>query len=83
MRVAVSAAKARLTELARRAEGGDDITPTRRVEVVARIIPVVRAPAQAARFATIDHAVAMSKATPGPSAAQSQNFLYSEDGPPV
>jgi prevent-host-death family protein len=83
MRVAVSEAKARLTDLLRRAEAGEDITLTRRGEDVARIVPVVRAPTQAARFAAIDRAVAMARATPGPSAARSQDFLYDDDGLPV
>ena len=83
MRVAVSEAKARLTDLLRRAEAGEDVMLTRRGEDVARIVPVVRVATQATRRAAIDRAVAMAKPTPGPSAARSQDFLYDEDGLPA
>jgi prevent-host-death family protein len=83
MRVSVSEAKARLCELVRRAEMGEEVTLTRRGLDVARIVPVVRLATQATWRAAIDRAVAMAKATPGPSAARSQDFLYDEDGLPV
>jgi prevent-host-death family protein len=83
MRVAVSEAKARLTDLLRRAEAGEDVMLTRRGEDVARIVPVARVARKAERLAAIDRAVAMAKPTPGPSAARSQDFLYDEDGLPA
>ncbi|HEY0342566.1 MAG TPA: type II toxin-antitoxin system prevent-host-death family antitoxin [Steroidobacteraceae bacterium] len=83
MRVAVSAAKAQLTDLLRRAEAGEDVTLTRRGEDVARIVPVARAATPAARLAAIDRAVAMASPAPGPTAARSQDFLYGDDGLPA
>jgi prevent-host-death family protein len=81
--VAVSVAKAQLTDLLRRAEAGEDVTLTRRGEDVARIVPVARTATPAARLAAIDRAVAMANSAPGPSAARSQDFLYNEDGLPA
>ncbi len=84
MKVSVSDAKGQLTELVRRAESGEEVLLTRHGQVVARIAPA-RAPvtpeSKRLLFERIRREGA-AKATPGPSAARSQDFLYDEDGLP-
>jgi prevent-host-death family protein len=84
MRVAVTDAKAQLTELIRRAEGGEEIVLTRHGHAVARLVPV-RAPTAPNLRRKVLEAIRKSgaaKARHGPSAARSQDFLYGEDGLP-
>ena len=84
MRVAVTAAKAQLTELIHRAEAGDEVILTRRGQAVARLL-AVRAPADPKARRKLLEAVrssAASKARAGESAARSQDFLYDPDGLP-
>jgi prevent-host-death family protein len=83
MRITVTAAKAQLTDLVRRAEAGEDITLTRHGQDVARITRVVSDATRAARRAAIDRARAMAKPTPGPDAAHSADFLYDDEGLPA
>jgi prevent-host-death family protein len=83
MRIALTEAKAQLTELVRRAEAGEDITLTRHGQDVARISPVANETVRAARHAAIDRARAMAKPTPGPDAAHSADFLYDDKGMPA
>jgi prevent-host-death family protein len=78
MRISVSKAKDRLTELIRRAEAGEVVVLTQHGRFAARLIPV-RMPANAdSRRAIIKAArgAAAAKATDGPDAARSQDFLY-------
>jgi prevent-host-death family protein len=85
MRVSVSAAKGQLTELVRLAEGGDEVVLTRHGQAVVRLVPVVKAmPTAEERRRVLEEirAAGRAKATPGPSAARSQDFLYDEDGLP-
>jgi prevent-host-death family protein len=84
MDVAVSEAKAQLTELVRRAEAGEEIVLTRHGKPVVRLAPVAAASTPEARRAIIDRARALgrSRALPGPCAARSQDFLYDDDGLP-
>jgi prevent-host-death family protein len=84
MQISVTDAKAQLTELVRRAEAGDEIVLTRHGHPAVRLVPVKKALDRQARTALIDEirASAAGKATPGPSAARSQDFLYDEDGLP-
>ena len=87
MRVSVIEAEGQLSELVRRAEAGDEIVLTREGQAAVRLVPVqetVKPPVdQAARRAALEAAMAgASKATPGPSAARSQDFLYDDDGLP-
>jgi prevent-host-death family protein len=85
MEVAVSDAKALLTELVRRAEGGEDIVLTRHGVPVVRFVPVVRRPGRAERREAlrVARAAGRADATAGPGAARSQDFLYDDDGLPV
>jgi prevent-host-death family protein len=84
MKVTISAAKGRLTELVRLAEAGDDVVLTRRGQPIVRLTPLVTLPDAASRRALMEkiRAVAVAKAKPGPRAARSQDFLYGDDGLP-
>lgn len=84
MRVSVSEAKGQLTELVRRAEAGDEIVLTRHGQPAVRLVPVRSMPEPMARHQLLDslRRKASAKATPGLSAARSQDELYGEDGLP-
>ena len=84
MRVSVSEAKGQLTELVRRAEAGDEVVLTRHGQAAVRLVPVRTLPDPAARRALLEalRVKASAKATPGPSAARSQDELYGDDGLP-
>ena len=84
MRVSVSDAKGRLTELVRRAEAGDEVVLTRRGQAAVSLVPV-RAPAGTEARRKLLEAVrtaGAAKAGAGASAARSQDFLYDADGLP-
>jgi prevent-host-death family protein len=84
MEVSVSNAKAQLTELVRRAEGGEEVVLTRHGRAAVRLMPV-RAPVdRLARRRLLDEIQqsATGKVSTGPSAARSQDFLYDDDGLP-
>ena len=84
MRVALTDAKAQLTELVRRAESGDDIILTRHGHPVVRLTPVIQRRSQEERLDILNdvRAIGASKAKPGPDAARSQDFLYNDLGQP-
>lgn len=84
MRVSVSAAKGQLTELVRRAEAGDEVILTRHGHAAVRLVPIKAAVDRKSRRALLEavRASASAKASPGPSAARSQDFLYGDDGLP-
>lgn len=84
MEISVTAAKAQLTELVRRAEAGDEVVLTRHGQAAARLVPMRNRPDARAREAVIKavQASAALKITPGPDAARSQDFLYDDDGLP-
>ena len=90
MNISVTDAKAQLTELIRRAEAGEEIILTRDGHAAVRLVPVPvtakpkkpNMKARAAFLKSFRESVA-GKATPGPSAARSQDFLYDEDGLPA
>jgi prevent-host-death family protein len=83
MEISVTDAKAQLTELVRRAEAGDEIVLTRHGHPAVRLVPVRQRVDRAARRKLLEELRAASvNATPGPSAARSQDFLYDEDGLP-
>ena len=84
MQLAITDAKARLTDLVRRAEAGEDIVLTRHGHAVARLVamrPRALVKDRAAQIAAI-RARAAAKALSGPNASRSQDFLYDEDGLP-
>lgn len=86
MNVPVSEAKGQLTDLVRRAEAGEEVVLTRHGQPVARLVPATakRKRDPETRRKAIEAIVesARGKATPGPSAARSQDFLYDENGLP-
>ncbi len=85
MEIPISEAKARLTDLVRRAEGGEDIVLMRHGRPTARIVPVGPAPTRAARLEAIARArrsAAAKLARGSAEAARSQDFLYDDDGLP-
>ncbi|MYZ49477.1 type II toxin-antitoxin system Phd/YefM family antitoxin [Propylenella binzhouense] len=81
MRISVTEAKGQLTELVRRAEAGDEIILTRHGHAAVRLVPVKPVADAKSRKALLDavRASAAAKATAGPNAARSQDFLYGED----
>lgn len=84
MRVSVTDAKGQLTELVRRAEAGHEVILTRHGHAAVRLVPVRPAPDRESRRALLEavRASAAAKATAGPNAARSQDFLYGDDGLP-
>jgi prevent-host-death family protein len=85
VRVSVTEAKVRLTDLVRRAEAGDEVILTRHGHPAVRLAPVKVALDRAER-ADLLEAIRKSgraKARPGPDAARSQDFLYDDEGLPV
>ncbi len=84
MDIPVTAARARLTELVRRAEAGEEIVLTRHGRPAARLVPAAPPPDERARRALTDsvRAAATRRIKRGPTAARSQDFLYDERGLP-
>jgi prevent-host-death family protein len=85
MQVSVTEAKGRLTDLVRRAEAGDEIILTRHGHAAVRLVPMPPATTSQSKRAILEEimAAAAGKASPGPCAARSQDFLYDEDGLPA
>lgn len=84
MQVSVSDAKAQLTDLVRRAEAGDEVILTRHGQATVRLVPIGKK-ARGADRRRILEAIGIAgrqKATPGPSAARSQDVLYGDNGLP-
>src|SRR4051812_39604047 len=84
VRISVSEAKGQLTELVRRAEAGEEVVLTRHGQPAVRLVPV-KAPTDRASRRALLEAVRTSgakRASPGPDAARSQDFLYGDDGLP-
>lgn len=84
MRLSITEAKARLTDIVKQAEAGEDIILTRHGKEVARIIGMLSRPSAAERSKAIMTAKARAarKRTAGPPAARSQDFLYDSAGLP-
>jgi len=85
MRISVTDAKAQLTDLVKRAEEGDEVILTRHGQPAARLVAVKRKPldpVERRRILADIRGSTAAKATPGPSAARSQDFLYDEYGLP-
>lgn len=88
MRISLAEAETQLGELVRRAEAGDEIVLTRDGKPSVRLVPV-EPPALteeqiAARRRLMEEirAAGRAKASPGPDAAHSQDYLYDENGLP-
>ena len=84
MRVSVTDAKARLTSLVRLAEAGGEVILTRHGEAVVRLAPAGPARMVKNRREILEaiRASGVAKARGGSSAAESQDFLYGDDGLP-
>lgn len=84
MQISVTDAKGRLTDLVRRSEMGDDVVLTRHGQPVARLIPIRQVRDHAGRRAFLEsiRAEGKRKASRGPSASRSQDFLYDKYGLP-
>jgi prevent-host-death family protein len=84
VQVSVTVAKRQLTDLVRRAEAGEDVILTRHGHAVVRLVPVKRTADRKSRKALLETiGVAVSgKATAGPDAPRSPDFLYGDDGLP-
>ena len=84
MKISVTHAKVRLTELVRRAEAGDEVVLTRHGQDAVKLVPVEPALDRAARRKLLEEISreGAAKITSGPDAAHSQDFLYDENGLP-
>ena len=84
MRISVIEAEGQLNELVSRAEAGDDVVLTRHGQAAVRLVPIAAQLDRSARRAAMEAArkSGAANATPGPSAARSQDFLYGDDGLP-
>jgi len=84
MHLTVTEAKARLTELVKRAEAGEEVVLTRHGREVVRLLATRLRPQADDRRAVIKRVRerATLKAREGAAAARSQDFLYDDDGLP-
>jgi len=84
IKVSVSEAKGQLTDLVKKAEDGEEVVLTRFGRPVVRLARLAAKLMPAERRALMERlsAAGREKATPGPSAARSQDFLYDEEGLP-
>ncbi|SER14936.1 type II toxin-antitoxin system Phd/YefM family antitoxin [Sphingobium sp. YR768] len=84
MHISVSDAKGQLTDLVRRAEAGDEIILTRHGHAAVRLVPIKVPTDRASRRTLLEEVrkAATAKATTGPDAAHSQDFLYGDEGMP-
>ena len=86
MDVPLSEAKAKLTELVRRAEAGDDVVLTRHGQPAVRLVPVARKPTFEEKWAALERVRGLAKNAPGwegVKAGDADKFLYDEDGLPA
>lgn len=85
MRVSVTEAKGQLTDLVRRAEEGNEVILTRHGHAAVRLVPIKATLDRKSRRALLEaiSASGRAKATKGPTAARSQDFLYGDDGLPA
>lgn len=84
MHISVSKAKGQLTDLVRRAEGGDEVVLTRHGEARVKLVPFRTKPTKEERRKAIEKIMVSTRDMkfPGPSAARSQDFLYNDEGMP-
>ena len=87
MKVSLAEAGDKLDDLARRAEGGDDVILTRNGQDIIRLVPVQQELSiRERRRIGLERALAAARAKglpdDGPDAAHSQDFLYGEFGLP-
>jgi prevent-host-death family protein len=82
VRISIAEAEEQLGELVRRSVAGDEVILTRDGREVVRLVPVMGGTDRKARKALLEavRASRAAKATAGPDAARSQDFLYGQDG---
>ena len=85
MKIDLAEAKARLTDLVRRAEAGEEVVLMRHGKAVARIVSIVQRPTQEQRVGVIAavRKRAAGRDQGGVSSDRSQDFLYGDDGLPA
>jgi prevent-host-death family protein len=85
MKLNLAEAKARLTDLVRRAEAGEEVVLMRHGKAVARIVSIVQRPTQEQRLAVIAaiRKRAAGRDQGGEPSDRSQDFLYGDDGLPA
>ena len=85
VQVSLREAKGQLLDLVRRAEAGEGIIFTRDGHPVVRLVRVKQNVNRESRRALMEaiSAAGKTKASPGPSAARSQDFLYDDEGLPA
>lgn len=83
MQISVSDAKAQLTDLVRRAEGGDEIVLTRHGRPTVRLVPIASKATADERWALLQALRGSAKDSAGPDAAHSADFLYDDRGLPA
>ncbi len=85
MQISVTDAKARLTDLVRQAEAGTEVILTRHGHPAVRLVAVAPDVRTVDRRAILEKFMrdTKGKATPGPCAARSADFLYDEAGLPA
>lgn len=83
MDVSLTDAKARLTDLVRRAEEGEDVVLTRHGRPAARLVPVSPRPSKKEKEALLDALLGAGKKDFGPDAARAADWLYDEFGLPA
>lgn len=83
MYVSLSQAKAQLTELARRAEAGEEIVLTRHGKPRVRLVPVEQPPAAGELDGLLRALHGAAGMREGSRAARSADFLYGDDGLPA
>ena len=84
MHISVSQAKAKLTDLVRRAERGEEIVLTRHGRASVTLTPLRHTPSAEGRRKVIESVMeaVRNKRTEGPNAARSQDYLYGDEGLP-
>ena len=86
MQLSVTEAKARLTDLVRRAEAGDEVILTRRGQPAVRLVPVVTDAVREKRRRVLEKFQGSLKGKPGfegVDAAHIADFLYDDKGLPA
>lgn len=84
MHISIFDAAGQLIDLVRRAEAGEEIILTREGRAAVRLVPVNMPTGRASRRVLLEEMrlAATAKTTTGPNAANSQDFLYGDEGMP-
>jgi antitoxin (DNA-binding transcriptional repressor) of toxin-antitoxin stability system len=82
MHISIPDVAGQLIDLVRRSEAGEEIILTREGHAAVRLVPVNMPTDRASRLVLLEEMrlAATAKTTAGPNAANSQNFLYGDEG---